>query len=230
MLVYAANSLAQPLVFSAEYEAKAYGLSAVANRSLIKLSENRYSLRNTIAAELFGESLAKLDERSEFLWRDGRLLPQTYSYIQSGVSQSFEKVEFDWPNSIALSTGDDENWQIEIEPGVLDKLVYQLQIRELVKQAAGSEFNFLVVDGDEIEAQNYKMVGEEVLETRLGRLNTVRVEKVREESDSRSTVIWLASDWDYLLVGFEQLNGSGRKVELILLSATVEGEAVSPLR
>ena len=86
------------------------------------------------------------------------------------------------------------------------------------------------MDTDEIDAHHYRIVGEEVLETNLGRLNTVRVEKVRRDSDSRSTVIWLATDWDYLLVGLEQINGSGRTVELFLLRATVDGEVVSPLR
>ena len=230
MLVYAANVFAEPVVFSAEYEAKAYGFSAVANRSLIKLSENRYSLRNTIAAELFGERLAELDERSEFLWQDGRVIPQSYSYIQSGVSKSVEQVEFDWENNIAFSKEDDESWQIPIEHGVLDKLAYQLQIRELIKRAAETEFHFQVVDTDEIDAHHYSIVGEEVLETNLGGLNTVRVERVRKDSDSRSTVIWLATDWDYLLVGLEQINGAGRTVELVLLRATLDGEVVSPLR
>lgn len=230
MLVYAANVFAEPVVFSAEYEAKAYGFSAVANRSLIKLSENRYSLRNTIAAELFGERLAELDERSEFLWQDGRVIPQSYSYIQSGVSKSVEQVEFDWENNIAFSKEDDESWQIPIEHGVLDKLAYQLQIRELIKRAAETEFHFQVVDTDEIDAHHYRIVGEEVLETNLGGLNTVRVERVRKDSDSRSTVIWLATDWDYLLVGLEQINGAGRTVELVLLRATLDGEVVSPLR
>ena len=229
VLVCAANSSGEPVVFNAEYEAKAYGFSAAANRSLIKLSENRYILRNTIKAELFGESLAQLDESSEFLWQDGRVLSQSYSYIQSGVSRSVEKVEFDWGNKVARSIEDDENWQIPIEVGVLDKLAYQLQIRELIKQTAGTEFSFRVVDRDEIDAHSYRIVGEEVFETELGRLNTVRVEKVREESDTRSTVIWLASDWDYLLVGLKQVNGSGRAVELILLSATVNGAVVTPL-
>ena len=230
MLVYAANVFAEPVVFSAEYEAKAYGFSAVANRSLIKLSENRYSLRNTIAAELFGERLAELDERSEFLWQDGRVIPQSYNYIQSGVSKSVEQVEFDWENNIAFSKEDDESWQIPIEHGVLDKLAYQLQIRELIKRAAETEFHFQVVDTDEIDAHHYRIVGEEVLETNLGGLNTVRVERVRKDSDSRSTVIWLATDWDYLLVGLEQINGAGRTVELVLLRATLDGEVVSPWR
>jgi len=146
------------------------------------------------------------------------------------VSKSVEKVEFDWENNIAFSTEDDESWRIPIELGVLDKLAYQLQIRELIKQAAETEFHFRVVDTDEIDVHHYRIVGEEVLETNLGRLNTIRVEKVRRDSDSRSTVIWLATDWDYLLVGLEQINGSGRTVELILLRATVDGEVVSPLR
>lgn len=230
LLVAAVNSFAEPVVFHAEYEAKAYGFSAEASRSLIRISDNLYSLQNTIEAKLFGESLAELNERSEFRWQDGRVLPQSYSYIQSGVSSSTEEVTFDWISNIALSTEDDESWQIPIELGVLDKLTYQLQIRELIKQAVASEFDFQVLDTDEIKEHHYRIVGEEILETEMGRLNTVRVEKVREDSDSRSTVIWLASDWDYLLVGLEQVNRSGRTVELILQSATVNGEVVSALQ
>jgi hypothetical protein len=230
LLVAAINSFAEPVVFHAEYEAKAYGFSAEASRSLSRISDNLYALQSTIEAKLFGESLARLNERSEFRWQDGQVLPQSYSYIQSGVSSSTEQVAFDWTSNIAISTEDDESWQIPIKQGVLDKLAYQLQIRELIKQAAASEFNFQVLDTDEIKEHHYRIVGEQVLETELGSLNTVRVEKVREDSDSRSTIIWLASDWDYLLVRLEQVNGSGRTVELILQSATVNGEVVSALQ
>lgn len=229
LLSLISTTQAQPAEFQARYEADAYGITAEAERSLTKIGDNRYRLRNKIEAGMLGNTLAELDESSEFDWQEGRVIPKSYSYIQSGISQSIEQIQFDWEYETALSIEDDESWPIPLEEGVIDKLSYQLQIREYLNSTDETEFRFQVIDSDEIESHLYGVVAEEIFETELGRLNTVKIERVRDPSDARTTTIWLASDWEYLLVGLVQTDRRGRKVELKIDAATVNGEVVQSL-
>lgn len=220
---------AEPLLFHARYEAKAYGFSAQAERYLIKQEDGSYLLRNKIGAELLGATVAEVDERSSFQWHDEQLTPLSYSFIQSGVSSAREQIHFDWTSNKATSVEDDESWVLDLQDGVIDKLAYQLRLREMLKRAVDSELTFQVLNKDEIETYHFKVVGEEILNTKMGRLNTLKIERNRALPDRRGTIIWLATDWDYLLVGLEQTDRRGRKVELKLNSATLNGEVVQPL-
>ena len=51
----------------------------------------------------------------------------------------------------------------------------------------------------------------------------MKLERVRDASDERVTEIWLATDWNFLLVRMEQLNNSGLRIELELKSAVLGG-------
>jgi len=73
------------------------------------------------------------------------------------------------------------------------------------------------------------LVGKEVLNTALGKLNSTQIELAQVESDERTTKIWLADDWQYLLIKIEQLSKSGLRIKLELESATVSGKEVVPM-
>lgn len=224
------HALAQQLdEFAIYYAASAYGLTAEARRTLGRLEGNRYLLRNKIEAKALGSTLAELDERSEFQWLDSSAIPTRWTFEQSGLGSGHESAEFDWQNEFLLSIEDDESYRLPLREGVTDKLTYQLQLRQLLLTTDQKEFQFWVVDQDEIELHLYRKVADEVLSTPLGRLNTVRIERVRDTEDSRSTIIWLASDWQYLLVGLEQTDRRGRTVELMANRASINGVAVTAL-
>lgn len=226
----AVQLLADPVEFRAKYQAKAYGLSAKAERYLIKISETQYEIRNKIEATAFGTTLAELDERSIFRWQDGNVIVDSYSYEQSGVSSAEESISFNWDTQTATSVEDDESWELSIDFGAMDKLAYQVQLRHLLQTTDQTEFSFLVLDTDELETHNYRVLGEELLATELGTFNTINIERVRREGSSRSTNIWIAPELNYLLVKLEQVNGSGRKVELLVERATIAGEPIGPQR
>lgn len=216
------------LEYVAEYEASANGLAATATRSLSKIDENSYRLSNSLQASLAGQTLANLVQASEFIIEGNRVVPLNYTYQLSGVSRASHAIFFNWDAEIALSTDDDESWQLPLRDGVMDQLSYQVALRQALIDNSDSEaiFSFDIIDGDAIEMQQYRLVGEEILSTPLGELNTLKLERVREASDQRASKIWLAVDWNFLLTRIEQLNNSGLRIVLELKSAELNGEIV----
>ena len=216
------------LEYVAEYEASANGLAATATRSLSKIDENSYRLSNSLQASLAGQTLASLLQASEFIIEGNRVVPLNYTYQLSGVSRASHAIFFNWDAEIALSTEDDESWQLPLRDGVMDQLSYQVALRQALIDNSDSEaiFSFDIIDGDAIEMQQYRLVGEEILSTPLGELNTLKLERVREASDQRASKIWLAVDWNFLLTRIEQLNNSGLRIVLELKSAELNGEIV----
>ena len=110
----------------------------------------------------------------------------------------------------------------------MDQLSYQVAIRQALMDKTEDEtsFSFGIVDGDAIEIQEYRLVGEEITSTPLGELSTLKLERVREASDERVTEIWLALEWDFLITRIEQLNSSGLRISLELKSAKLDGNTV----
>ena len=216
------------LEYVAEYEASANGLAATATRSLSKIDENSYRLSNSLQASLAGQNLASLVQASEFIIEGNRVVPLNYTYQLSGVSRASHAIFFNWDAEIALSTEDDESWQLPLRDGVMDQLSYQVALRQALIDNSDSEaiFSFDIIDGDAIEMQQYRLVGEEILSTPLGELNTLKLERVREASDQRASKIWLAVDWNFLLTRIEQQNNSGLQIVLELKSAELNGEIV----
>lgn len=216
------------LEYSAEYEASANGLAATATRSLINVSENTYRLSNSLEASFAGKTFANLNQASEFILEDNKIIPQNYFYQLMGIMGTSHTIFFNWDAKIALSMEDGENWQLPLSDGVIDQLSYQIAMRLALIDNSGSQttFSYNIVDGDAIETQQYRLVGEEVLPTPLGELNTLKLERIREASDERVTKIWLAADWNYLLTRIEQLNSSGLRIVLELKSAKINGEIV----
>ena len=229
-LACGSSGFAQSLVvYEAEYRAKAAGLSATAERKLESLGGNSYRLNQAMTVRVLGAKLGEIEETSQFTYLDGNLVPYNYSYVQSGVSRKNERVTFDWENQLALSAEDDEQWQLELAPGIVDKLSFQLLLRQALAGKESGELEIQMVDTDEIESHLYRITGSEQVETELGMLDCLKVERIRDPGSKRRTTFWLAKDWDLLLVKFAQTSGSGSETELLLKNAEIGGQVVTPL-
>lgn len=224
------TSVASPSLktYEARYEARAMGLSATAYRTLQLIEGEIYQLQNSLTLTLFGADVGSVTETSRFLWQASDLTPLQYSYEQTGISDRSERVEFDWNNNVAQSSQDGESWSLPLQHGIMDKLSYSTRLGRDISERGMSEVSYNIIDAEDIDVHVYRVAAEEVLSTPAGNLNTVRIERVRREGSSRSTTVWLAKDWDYLLVRLEQINGS-RTTELSLESATVNGELLTGL-
>lgn len=212
---------APPRTFSADYNASYEGISADATRRLVvDASTGKYSLHSTVELTLFGSSLTKIDERSDFLWVDEKPLPQHYEFIQTGFGARSRTVDFDHVRKLADFTINEDKGQLVLEGPAFDDLSGYLVAKEQLARGE-REVRFNVVDRGEIREHYYKMVRRGNLETPLGKIRAVHLERIRGEDNARKTEIWLAPDHDYLLLKLVQTEPDGSKVELDIRSATL---------
>ncbi len=226
---------AEPVEFSAYYEARTNGMRGTAERHLVHLADNNYRLNISLEAKMAGINIGDLKQTSELSLVDNQIVPQHYSYLVSGITTGSETVSFNWDAGVALSTEDEQSWTLDLEPGVLDQLSLQLSLAQQLAESTYSEpgqlqeFEFRLVDGDEIATHRYRNLGAEILQTPLGELNSIKLERIRKTDSGRQTLIWFATDWHNLLARIEQISPSGLRIELALERALVDGTTVSAL-
>ena len=227
---FSAGVFAQlPVTYEAEYRAKAAGMSATATRRLEQIDGSHYALSQAMVVRVLGAELGEIEETSRFSVSNGALIPEFYEYDQSGISRRHEQVQFDWSAGVATSSEDDEQWQLPIDAGIVDKLNFQLLLQDTLARDDIDELEIRMVDTDEVETHLYRVTGTEQIETELGKFDCIRVERIRDPGSKRRTVFWLARDWNMLLVRFEQSSGSGSETELSLEKAVIGGQVVTPL-
>lgn len=169
--------------------------------------------------------LLKLNEVSDFTWPAAQIIPMEYHYNQTamGIPRS-KQVFFDWKKNIASNPDAHKPWSVAIQPGTLDKLTYQLQLRADIK-AGKPTLTYVIVDDGKVKTYKFRIVGDEKIKTPLGIIDTVKVERIRKPNDDRQTAFWLAKQWDYLLVKFKQTE-KGKLYEINLTEATVNGKTI----
>lgn len=215
---------AAPVPFTASYTAdwKQMPISGSAERSLEQIGENQWKL-NFEASML----LAGLTEESTFSVQDGQLQPITYRYERDGLGKSKTVMQhFDWATHRVTGTDRDKPIDLAISNGTLDKSTYQQALQEDL--AAGkTSMSYQVVDGDEIETYDFRVIGEEAVQTRAGLIDAMIVERVRDPTQSsRKTMLWFAKDWNFLLVRLHQVEKDGKVYQIMLKQAKVNGQEV----
>ena len=71
-----------------------------------------------------------------------------------------------------------------------------------------------MADRDELNTQLYRLIGNEKTETLLGSFNSVKVQRIRENANGKSTTLWLAPDRQFVPLRIEQKEGNGDTIEM----------------
>lgn len=229
LFILAALSLSAQAIelkpFTASYTAdwKQLPISGTAERSLKRLDDQRWQL-SFEAAML----VASLTEESTFRLENTSFLPLTYRLNRSGLGKS-KKVEqdFDWTEKQVIGNDRGESVRLPLNVGLQDKSTYQLELQFAV--AAGQKsMSYQVVDGDEIETYDFRVLGSERVRTKAGLIDAIKVERVRDPTQSkRKTVLWFAKDWDYLLVRLHQAETDGKEYQIMLKDGSIDGKPVT---
>lgn len=214
--------------FDAAYEATYRGINATAYRALTSMGEERYLLETSVQLKLLGATLTSIKEESFFTWDGNTVRPYAYEYNQSGLGSRSRKVEFDWEAMTALAevNGKTTELTLDMDEPVFDELSVYPALRK--RLAAGEEeVELTLVEEDRLEHDKYRVIGEEPVETGLGRFETIKVEKVRPPENTRITRFWLAKDKEYMLVKLFQRDGKGRDFTITLTEATLNGKPLT---
>jgi hypothetical protein len=211
-------------LYHADYSAKFSGLEIEAVQRLEEIEPGVY--RESLAAKNF---LGKIDEQSTFSLTDKQQLrPTEYSYIRSVLGRTKTEVQrFDWQNSTLHYEKNDSHQETALAAGQLALITHRLQLRRDLN-AGRSVFSYPVMSRGKLKQYEYRVAGNEVLETAIGPLQTVRVERIVDTASDTQFTAWLASDWNHLIVKLEQKkNGDSNQLEL--RRAVINNQTVVPL-
>ncbi len=212
---------AQPVPFDAIYETSYGIMSARGERKLEAGKDGVWKMKNSANV-----LMVDVIERSTFMWQNDRALSQSYDFTNPLSQDRSISLTFDWPKNIVVNNGSKQT--IPLAPGAFDKLSYQLQM-QMNACAHPDKYkgeDFTVVDRKKLKTYRVEFVGRDEQKTPAGVLNTIHLKQFRpDKRDGKDTHIWLAADWNCLLVRLDQHDG-GDIVSLKLVKATVNGAEV----
>ncbi len=149
-------------------------------------------------------------ERSRWIVHENRVRPLEYSYLRSdGQTERDVTLNFDWDKFLVTNTINNDPWQMPIPGNALDKLIYQIALMVDLQQGL-TEFNYEIADGGKLKQYTIQALGEAHIDTPLGRLKTIKVQRV---GDKRNTTMWCAPRLNYLPVRIEQEEENGRRIK-----------------
>ena len=217
-----------PLPFSASYEARYGGFRASAERSLERIDDTHIEIRTLLQLKLLGRSVSSIRESSDVFIdsNDGQARSTDYSFIQTGIGKRSRHIQFDWDAAIARASLDNLKLELPLESNATDNLSSYLEIRRQL-QEGHQEIIFPGIYKGELEDIHYRVVGEEIADTTLGKFNSIRLKRIREPNSDRNTEIWLAKEWDYMLIKLVQEEPGNSTISLELKEAVMNGTPVT---
>lgn len=211
-----------PHEFSASYSATYNGMAVTAERQL-------YHHEGSFEEKMMLSSLlGSVRELSQFNIIGSRPQPLSSEYALSlfGMKRTEEQI-FDWDSLLVDYKRDQKERQISVDPDCLDITTHRLALAADLRRNI-DVLEYCVIHRGKRKIYRYQLLGERVLDTAVGPLNTFHIQRLRDNDDSRSTELWMAVDWDLLLVRLHQ-NEDDEEYLLELSSARVAGQEVTAL-
>src|SRR5690606_30987727 len=141
--------------------------------------------------KLLGKELVGIRENSFFRILGQRFISNQYQFVQTGIGSREHRQNFNHHSGQANVVRDDNLTTVVLEGEVLDELNAFLYLRLAVSKGE-DDIHFMQLDRDEIKPMHYQVLGEEQVETPLGTIDALVLERVREADSKRKTKIWLA--------------------------------------
>jgi len=159
-------------------------------------------------------------ETSNFRWNQaGHLEGLKYTFNDgSRKGKRNSTVEFDWTAGNASSAYKKRSVSIELDAPMGDRLSLQaLLMRDLARDDIQTHYS--VINKNETKTYGFEALEEEVIDTRAGRFNTLKVRQQRAGS-SRSSLLWLAVDFGYAPVKVTQFKDGKASTVLTIKKLT----------
>jgi hypothetical protein len=198
-----------PTPFESIYTGKLYGMTIDVTSRLTKMESGTYQIQFDVDS-FFG----KITEISQFSWnaQGAYIMPALYHYKRTGLNKNREQnLVFDWAKNEVPSKK------------IQDKLSYQLQLRQDL-MADRKVLTYVISDGGKLREYTFTRAGEEILDTLLGKVATIKVQRVQAK-DKREIFAWFAKDFQHLLVQLQQ-EENGSAYTIYISKASLNGKAI----
>jgi hypothetical protein len=183
--------------YTAQYVTKTRGISLKLDRKLVQKKDGSFELTN-------GGS----------------------NYQGTGLMNRRREVHFTRGAKTARSLYKDNWYDLPSSDNTFDRMsqMEEMRLQLLQDDTPGESFTVTVADGKRVKDYHLNYVGEEVLKTPVGNINTLHFERLHDDPD-RTSETWLAPDWDYMMVKTLHVD-DGSPVEVTLTGGRINGVAL----
>jgi hypothetical protein len=214
--------------FEMKYSTKVKGMDIELIQRLEKNDSGQFT-ESIVAKGVLG----KVSEKGLFhLSEDGRVTPDSFTKQQKTIiGKRFEFQEYDWHAKKLDFSFKEGSGSINLLSNYQDTMTHKQQLR-LDLTSGLKDIYYTVVKNGHVENYRYQVIGNEVLATNIGALNsTILLRKDiidgKESADIQSK-IWLATDWDFLMMKFETYD-TDKVTTMKFTQGTLNGQPITPL-
>lgn len=222
LLAPLAAQAALPAPYSASYEVRRNGETmGTATVVFRPLANGRHELHSHTVGNQGLAAIAgvDIDERSILRLAGAEFETVAYSYRQQVAWKNKARdINVDASAGRISSTDKDRSYSPPYKPGVLDRNAITVALMADIAAGKRGELQYLVPSKDELETWTYRSTGEEKLQTTLGSQRVIRVERIRETGNGRTTTLWLGADRGFVPLRMLQKEPDGETIEMRITS------------
>ncbi|MDG1655211.1 MAG: DUF3108 domain-containing protein [Luminiphilus sp.] len=182
--------------FEATYNASTMGMTLDLKRSLTKEADV-YTLSSR------GKNiLISMKESAEFRISEGRIEGIRFDSKVKSLKTTKRSVRFNRAAGVIDSMKRGDWTQHQWAPHILDRFSQQQQLRLTLmsSEKPPQTLSFTVVDGPKVSEKRWERAANEVIQTPMGAIDTVKYHAVHSNPSKRASEIWLAPKLDFLMV------------------------------
>jgi hypothetical protein len=171
----------------------------VMERQFYKDDNGNYAFRSKSKTTGFISFFRKdrIFEQSTWEFINSDFKPLHYKYQHTGGKKDRDvEINFNWNTGQIINRVNDSVWKMKTEPGILDKLLYQLTIMSDLKDGTVPE-SYTIADGGKIKQYLFTRVADEIIKTPLGEFKTIKLTR-QKLNNERQTFLWCAYDLNFL--------------------------------
>ena len=185
-------------------------------RSFEIQSDGTYRFESKLHATGLASLVSKdeLHETSSGVFRQGKFHPSAYTHVRKSKKPLNVDTRFDRENATVNTIVNGTQSSSPLLEGMLDKLVYQAAIMHDL-DAGKSKLSYRITDRGEEKSYDPVVGDTAVVDTQLGRFNTVTVIRQRTK-DKRRTIFWCAPELGYLPIKVSNREKDGSETIALL--------------
>lgn len=170
---------------------------------------------------------AREDEHAEGAFVQGRFQPISYTHHRRvATNDDLWTAGFDWQKGTVEIVEGSNVLKLDAGPNTVDPLTLKLEIQRKLRDN-DSSINFMEVDNDKIKEMVYIMKEPEAIDTPLGCLKTIPVERIKL-GGTRFSRSWHASDLDFIMVRLEHGKSNGDDIEMHITELHFGQQQITP--
>ena len=187
-----------------------------AKRTLLQVEDTLWYLETRTNISWFILSDTRT-EKSWFKVYQDHVLPLQYQQKREGTGPDYLSfILFDHRLKKLKEVGDYNQFSAHYKTGLLDGASYQFQMSRDIANGA-TDMQYPIIMKGKNRDYRYKVIGHEQLSTPMGKIATIKLERVRNNS-KRKTQVWLAQDYAYAVARIWQSKEGEEQADLIINS------------